>query len=151
MPRLSASLSKEQYGWVESQSESRGESMAEVIRYLIDKERGVLDESPIESHPAVDLESLVNQVESLEQRVSELEDQQGPTILEHNETVTDSAQSDLIEYVQSNQPVSKADIVADCYPENSPLKQKTWWETRAREELKDSGFEFVRNVGWLRE
>ena len=139
MPRLSASLSKEQYAWVESESESTGDSMAEVIRTLIDKERGVLSESPTESKSDVDLDSLVNQIESLEQRVTELESPQ---------TDTEATESDLLAYVRNHGPCKAKELKQHCYPEDSEYARSTWWTKIAKDQLKESNAQYRNNIGW---
>ena len=59
--------------------------------------------------------------------------------------------SDVAAYVRENQPVSRADIIEDCVPEDYAGKPDSWWERHGRDELKEAGAEFTRNVGWTLE
>lgn len=89
MPRLAASLSESQYAWVESESESRDVSMAQVIRDLIDGQRtgeslydsGVDRDSDRESGTksfGEQIESLADRVDELEARLGSLEAAEDP-------------------------------------------------------------------------
>ena len=60
----------------------------------------------------------------------------------------DRESSQLIEWVETNQPVSKEAILENCVPDDFPGKPESWWERHGRDELKKHGGEFTRNVGW---
>ena len=54
----------------------------------------------------------------------------------------------VVAWVRDNQPAGRAEIVAEFHDDSLPVNEKTWWESYARESLKEAGFEFVRNQGW---
>ena len=56
--------------------------------------------------------------------------------------------TDLVEWVRKNQPVSKAEILEECVPDDYPGKPRSWWDRHGRHELQEAGAEHTRNVGW---
>lgn len=95
--------------------------------------------------------------EFIERATEELQDPE-PTIPEREPErpfakrdvvgVEESEDTDLIGWVRENQPVSKADIVENCVPEDYKGQADSWWRRHGRADLEDAGAEFTRNVGW---
>ena len=126
----------------------------EYIRHILEHRNVVLEhtENTNQRSPLTtdDYNELADRVNELEQRVSELEDQQEPTTVEYNERGIDSPQSDVVEWVRDNQPVSRQDIVRAFSDEidRRGIKSDSWWRRHGRPELEEAGAEFTRNVGW---
>jgi len=89
-------------------------------------------------------EEYDKRIRKLEQRVEQVE----RSATASTEKPQEGAQSDLIEYVRENQPVSKSDILEECVPSDYPGKPSSWWDVHGQDALKEAGFEFTRNVGW---
>jgi len=122
----------------EEQELSPTEYMREILR---NRKQNTTQHSPEDS--PTEYSELVDRIDELEKRVAELE--RTPEI---DESPLESTESDLLEYVANNAPVSKSDIEDNCYPESEARKPDTWYRKEALPELKQSRFEYLHNVGW---
>ena len=157
MPRFSTSLTEDQDQWLEDEADRRDRSKADIVRWCIDMVRtGEVNTEP-ENTEAVgtdvvqrgELETVADRLDELEDRVDQLEE--SDTVLEYNETATETAQSDVVEWVRQNQPVSRKDIVRAFEDEIEArhIKPDSWWRRHGRPELEQAGAEYTRNVGWM--
>ena len=170
MPRFSCSLDDDQNDWLEAEADRRDRSKADVLRQCIDAVRTgsvQTDEQHTdqvntgENHTG-ELEGLRDRVGALEARLEDLEDQALVQSANERPADRDSAaepqglsaeEDDVVEWVRTNQPASRSDIVDafEDYWTDRGIKGDSWWRRHARPTLEDAGFEFVRNVGWQEE
>jgi len=157
MPRFSCSLSDEQNDWLEAEGDRRDRSKADVVRQCIDAVRTgsvQTDEDHTEpvttgEHRPGEIDRLRDRVDELEQRLDRLEADTEP-VDSGPEPQPSGAEDDVVAWVRKHQPASRSEIV-DAHHEaidREGIKPDSWWRRRARPQLEESGFEYVRNVGW---
>jgi hypothetical protein len=153
MHRLTVGFSDEQLEWIEERADAEGRSNAEIVRRAVDAMRTDAMHTDADRTTAHHTE-----IADLRERVAALEDQ-----LASNDKPASSAPRssppeppgsdaedaapDVVQYARETQPVSRADLLEWVAP-RIEIKPESWWKRHGRDQLKNYGAEFVRNVGW---
>jgi hypothetical protein len=98
-----------------------------------------------------EFEDLTERVAELEDQIAARTDSRGSTDrsspVEPRGEDAEDAVPEVVAWARANQPVSREDVLEWAAP-RVDIKPESWWKRHGRDDLKDHGAEFVRNVGW---
>ena len=158
MHRLTVGFNDEQVEWIESRADAEGRSNAEIVRRAVDAMRTDANRTDAMHTDANRITLSRDEFDDLKERVSALEDQIGETTdtggsadvvstVEPRGKDAEDPVPDVVEWARANQPVTREDLLEWVAP-RVDIKPQSWWKRHGRDELKDHGAEFTRNVGW---
>ena len=163
MDRLTVRLDDDLSKWVEEEAERRDRSKAYVVSEAIEAHRSESHQSGAKrtdehttASSRTDVERLESRLTEVEQQLEKLTDTPVEDTRSSDETPTPDTSktplhqpADVVDWVNVNAPVSRADIIEECYDGDAvDVSSDTWWRKRVRPALKEAGLEFVRNRGW---
>ncbi|SDD79628.1 ribbon-helix-helix protein, CopG family [Natrinema hispanicum] len=143
-------LPEAMYEALNAEAEAEEMSLSEYIREIL-RERENTQENTQPNTTEYD-----DRLRELEQRLADLENQVSTPDAPrgvgdgHADPKGESGETDVVEWVRENQPVSRSEIVAAFRDEidDRGIKPDSWWRRHARPALEEAGGEFTRNVGW---